>query len=53
MSESGLERIRNIGKRSVSEIKTAILVRAYEALSIRNKLAFWEDFLENNKEGNF
>ena len=48
MSEGGLEAVRNLGRKSVAEIKTAILVEAYQRLGPKARLAFWEHFVENN-----
>ena len=48
MSEGGLEAVRNLGRKSVAEIKTAILVEAYQQLGSTARLAFWEHFVENN-----
>ncbi len=45
MSGEGLETIRNLGKKSVGEIKVAILTYAYEDLNDREKLRFWKDFV--------
>ncbi len=49
MREVGLGAVRNIGRKTISEIKTVLLVRGYEALSSKNKIAFWEDFVQNNE----
>ncbi len=43
MSEKGLASIRNLGRKSISEIKTTILVRAYDALSQCEKREFWDE----------
>ncbi len=48
MSESGLSKIRNIGRKSISEIKTAMLVKGYERLNQKLKIEFWEDFIAKN-----
>ena len=48
MRESGLSSVRNLGRKSISEIKTTILVRGYEQLNDKEKLTFWHDFLESN-----
>lgn len=48
MHEGGLEAVRNLGRKSISEIKTAILVEAYNRLSPKAQQTFWEFFLENN-----
>ena len=44
-----LKEVRNIGSKCVAEIKTKLLVRAYERLSDKDKLFFWMDFTANNK----
>ena len=46
--EDGLNQIRNIGKKSVSEIKTKLLVSSYELLDDKEKLSFWMDFTRKN-----
>jgi DNA-directed RNA polymerase alpha subunit len=43
-----LARYRNIGKKTVSEIKTKLLVYGYNNLSNFEKQSFWYDFLERN-----
>ena len=43
-----LARYRNIGKKTVSEIKTKLLVYGYFKLSNIEKKSFWFDFLERN-----
>ena len=43
-----LARYRNIGKKTVSEIKTKLLVYGYFKLSNVEKKSFWFDFLERN-----
>lgn len=43
-----LARYRNIGKKTVSEIKTKLLVYGYCKLSNIEKKSFWYDFLERN-----
>lgn len=48
MSEEGLEKVRNLGKKSVAEIKTALLLGAYGELDDSEKRQFWHDFLEEN-----
>ena len=49
MSENGLAKIRNIGRKSIGEIKTAMLVQGYNRLSQKSKMEFWEDFITNNE----
>lgn len=48
MREGSLNNIRNLGKKSIAEIKTILLVRGYQELNDREKLKFWHDFLEDN-----
>ena len=43
-----LARYRNIGKKTVSEIKTKLLVYGYNNLNNYEKKSFWYDFLERN-----
>ena len=43
-----LARYRNIGKKTVSEIKTKLLVYGYCKLNNFEKKSFWYDFLERN-----
>lgn len=51
MSDGGLEAIRNLGRKSISEIKTVILLKCYEQLGENARLAFWQHFVENNNIG--
>lgn len=48
MTETGLNSVRNLGKKSVNEIKTCLLVSAYQLLNTREKHAFWEEFEKRN-----
>ena len=48
IEHNDLKGIRNIGSKCVAEIKTKLLVRAYEKLSDKDKLLFWMDFTANN-----
>lgn len=48
LGESSLNNIRNLGKKSISEIKTVLLLRGYEELNDREKLQFWLNFLNDN-----
>ena len=48
MSDSGLSNVRNLGKKSVSEIKTKLLNLAYKDLNDKERLEFWHKFLELN-----
>ena len=43
-----LPRYRNIGKKTISEIKTKLLVYGYEKLNSMEKKSFWYDFIERN-----
>ena len=49
IAHNDLKEVRNIGRKCVAEIKTKLLVRAYERLSDKDKLFFWMDFTANNK----
>lgn len=49
MSEQGLESIRNLGHRSISEIKTQILSIGYEQLNDREKDTFWRFIVQSNR----
>ena len=49
IGHNDLKEVRNIGSKCVAEIKTKLLVRAYERLSDKDKLFFWMDFTANNK----
>lgn len=44
-----LKEVKNIGRKCVAEIKTKLLVRAYERLSDKEKLFFWMDFTTHNQ----
>ncbi len=48
MSESGLKSIRNLGKKSINEIKTSMLVYGYNGLNENEKLEFWKHFISDN-----
>ena len=48
MEEGGLNKIRNLGNKSISEIKTVLLAEGYERLSEKEKIRFWQDFLTKN-----
>ena len=43
-----LARYRNIGKKTVSEIKTKLLVYGYDKLNSMERKSFWYDFIERN-----
>lgn len=46
--EYGLEKIRNLGKKSIFEIKRALLSESYERLPEEQKENFWRFVLERN-----
>ena len=46
--EDGLKRIRNLGTKTENEIKTRILVYAYDRLTDNEKKIFFYDVLEEN-----
>lgn len=48
ISEDRLKKIRNLGNKSVSEIKTKLLVYGFEKLSEREKSEFFECLAEKN-----
>lgn len=50
MSEKGLDTVRNLGKKSISEIKTKLLYLAYNELNDKEKQAFWKEFIELNSK---
>ena len=50
MSEKGLNTVRNLGKKSISEIKTKLLYLAYNELNDKEKQAFWNEFIELNSK---
>ena len=50
MSEKGLDTVRNLGKKSISEIKTKLLFLAYNELNDKEKQAFWNEFIELNSK---
>ena len=51
MSEQGLEKVRNLGRKSVNEIKTCLLASAYQLLNNREKMLFREEFSTLNPRG--
>ena len=51
MSGKGLSDIRNLGRISVSEIKTVLLAGAYEMLDDPRRMEFWQKTLELNRAG--
>ena len=46
--EYGLDHIRNLGKKSICEIKRALLTESYNWLTDAQKERFWEYILERN-----
>jgi DNA-directed RNA polymerase alpha subunit len=48
MSDKGLTSVRNLGRKSIAEIKTALLVKGYEQLSPAEQLEFWQRFIAGN-----
>ena len=41
MSDHGLGSVRNLGRKSISEIETALLAKGYEQLNAVERLKFW------------
>lgn len=50
LSQDELGKIRNLGRKSISEIKTRILVFGYEALGTEGRLDFFRDIIAHNPE---
>ena len=48
LNEGDLKTIRNLGAKSISEIKTKILVYGFEQLTDANKIAFFQNLIEIN-----
>ncbi len=48
MSDEGLGKVRNLGKKSIAEIKTMMLVAGYDELSEGERRTFWRDFVADN-----
>ena len=48
MSDKGLTSVRNLGRKSIAEIKTALLVKGYEQLSPAEQSEFWQRFIVGN-----
>ena len=46
--QDGLVKIRNLGRISMSEIKTKILAEGFNDLSVTEKVAFFEYLIEHN-----
>ena len=50
LSQDELGKIRNLGRKRISEIKTRILVFGYEALGTEGRLDFFRDLIAHNPE---
>lgn len=50
LSQDELGKIRNLGRKSISEIKTRILLFGYEALGTEGRLDFFRDLIAHNPE---
>lgn len=50
VTENGLFNIRNIGQKSVSEIKRLFLTECYQRMLPYEKAKYWQDFLDSGKE---
>lgn len=48
ITDGRLYSIRNLGKISISEIKTKLMVMGFEALTEKKKVQFFEFLIENN-----
>ena len=48
MNDDGLSKVRNLGRKSIAEIKTAILAEGYNQLDHTARLVFWQDFIDSN-----
>jgi DNA-directed RNA polymerase alpha subunit len=48
MRDDGLNKVRNLGRKSISEIKTALLEEGYKQLDHKARLVFWQDFIDRN-----
>jgi hypothetical protein len=48
MNGDSLSKVKNLGKKSIKEIKTKLLVLAYEDLNDKERIEFWCKFLELN-----
>ena len=48
MSECGIDRIRNLGKKSSQEIKSVLLDESYARLSDEERDIFWNKLKEDN-----
>lgn len=50
ISDGGISKVRNLGKKSISEIKTKLLNLAYNDLNDKERLEFWHKFVELNAD---
>lgn len=50
ISDGGISKVRNLGKKSISEIKTKLLALAYDDLNDKERLEFWHKFTELNAD---
>ena len=50
MGDGGISQVRNLGRKSISEIKTKLLNLAYNDLNDKERLEFWYKFVELNAE---
>ena len=48
LNEGGLKNLRNLGVKSISEIKTKIMLYGFEQLSEKGKEEFFQYLIENN-----
>lgn len=48
MNDDGLSKVRNLGRKSIAEIKTAILAEGYNQLDCTARFVFWQDFIDSN-----
>jgi DNA-directed RNA polymerase alpha subunit len=48
MRDDGLNKVRNLGRKSIAEIKTALLEEGYKQLDYKARLVFWQDFIDRN-----
>ena len=51
LNEGKVKGLRNLGRKSVNEIKTCLLAGAYQLLNNREKMLFWEEFSTLNPRG--
>lgn len=50
IADNRLEKIRNLGRKSINEIKTKLLVFGYERLSSKEQAQFFADLLDRNEQ---